>query len=92
VPFVRTASSAEAGLEGAVWVGEHWAMAAHGIGFGRYHDIRFVGPTTKDRQDLVSLLGRRCQVKNEWSRTRTIRLGPWLFDSLAELRDHPATG
>jgi hypothetical protein len=41
-----------------VWVGEHWAMAAHGIGFGRYHDIRFVEPTTKDREDLVSLLER----------------------------------
>jgi len=39
-------------------MGEHWATAAHGNGFGRYHDIRFVEPTTKDRQDLVSLLER----------------------------------
>jgi hypothetical protein len=39
-----------------VWVGEHWAMSAHGVGFGRYHDIRFVEPTTKDRNDLFDLL------------------------------------
>jgi hypothetical protein len=32
-----------------VWVGEHWAFAAHGIGVGRYHDIRFVEPTVTDR-------------------------------------------
>jgi len=41
-----------------VWVGEHWAMSAHGIGFGRYHDIRFVEPTTKDRTDVLSLIER----------------------------------
>jgi hypothetical protein len=39
-----------------VWVGEHWAMSAHGIGFGRYHDIRFVEPTTKDRKDVLNLI------------------------------------
>jgi hypothetical protein len=41
-----------------VWVGERWGMSAHGIGFGRHHDIRFVEPTTKDRRDLLALIGR----------------------------------
>jgi hypothetical protein len=39
-----------------VWVGEHWAMSAHGIGFGRYHDIRFVEPTVKDRVDALDIV------------------------------------
>ena len=39
-----------------VWVGEHWAMSAHGIGFGRYHDIRFVEPTVKDRVDALDVV------------------------------------
>jgi hypothetical protein len=41
-----------------VWVGEHWAMSAHGIGFGRYHDIRFVEPTVKDRIDALDIVDR----------------------------------
>ncbi len=42
-----------------VWVGEHWSMTMHGIGFGRAHDIRFVDPTVLDRVkalDIVSQL------------------------------------
>ena len=35
-----------------VWVGEHWAMSRHGVGFGKVHDIRFVEPTVKDRIDI----------------------------------------
>jgi hypothetical protein len=42
----------------AVWVGEHWALAAHGIGFGRYHDIRFVEPTMEERLRLLDLIDR----------------------------------
>jgi hypothetical protein len=41
-----------------VWVGERWSLSAHGIGFGRHRDIRFVEPTTRDRQDVVTLLER----------------------------------
>ena len=40
-----------------VWAGEHWEVSRHGIGFGKYHDIRFVEPTVKDRIDLLDLLG-----------------------------------
>jgi hypothetical protein len=31
-------------------------MSAHGIGFGRYHDIRFVEPTVKDRVDALDIV------------------------------------
>jgi hypothetical protein len=41
-----------------VWVGEHWALATHGIGFGRYHDIRFVEPTMDERLRLLDLIDR----------------------------------
>jgi hypothetical protein len=39
-----------------VWVGEHWALSAHGVGFGRYHDIRFVEPTVTDRVKALEWL------------------------------------
>jgi len=42
----------------SVWVGEHWAFAAHGVGVGRYHDIRFVEPTVIDRVKTLELLDR----------------------------------
>jgi hypothetical protein len=41
-----------------VWVGEHWAFSAHGIGFGRYHDIRFVEPTMAEREHTLDLIDR----------------------------------
>jgi hypothetical protein len=41
-----------------VWVGEHWAMTMHGIGFGRVHDIRFVDPTVTDRVKALDLIGQ----------------------------------
>jgi hypothetical protein len=41
-----------------VWVGEHWALTAHGVGFGRYHDIRFVEPTVTDRVRALEMLER----------------------------------
>lgn len=41
-----------------VWVGEHWAFSAHGVGFGRYHDIRFVEPTVTDRVKALDVLDR----------------------------------
>jgi len=41
-----------------VWAGEHWAVTRHGVGFGRYHDIRFVEPTVKERVALIDLIGR----------------------------------
>jgi len=41
-----------------VWVGEHWALTAHGVGFGRYHDIRFVEPTVTDRVKGLEMLER----------------------------------
>jgi hypothetical protein len=41
-----------------VWLGEHWAMAMHGVGFGRFDDIRFVEPTVKDRLDVLELVDR----------------------------------
>jgi hypothetical protein len=40
------------------WVGEHWAMTAHGVGFGRYHDIRFVEPTVTERLAVLDLVDR----------------------------------
>ena len=40
----------------AVWPGERWGMSAHGVGFGRYHDIGFVEPTDKDRHDVLELV------------------------------------
>jgi hypothetical protein len=40
-----------------VWLGERWAFSAHGVGFGRYHDIRFVEPTVRDRMRLLDLIG-----------------------------------
>jgi hypothetical protein len=40
-----------------VWVGEIWAMAAHGIGPSRIHDIRVVEPTVTDRQHLLGWIG-----------------------------------
>ena len=39
-----------------VWVGEHWDFAHHGIGFGKFHDIRVVEPTVQDRLDLLTAL------------------------------------
>jgi hypothetical protein len=39
-----------------VWVGEHWAMSREGPGFGKYHDIRFVEPTVKDRVAVLELI------------------------------------
>ena len=42
----------------SVWVGEHWAFAAHGVGVGRYDDIRFVEPTVNDRVKTLELLDR----------------------------------
>jgi hypothetical protein len=39
-----------------VWVGEHWAMSREGPGFGKYHDIRFVDPTVKDRVVLLDFI------------------------------------
>jgi hypothetical protein len=41
-----------------VWVGERLGLQAHGIGFGRIHDIRFVEPTVKDRVDVLDLIDR----------------------------------
>jgi hypothetical protein len=41
-----------------VWVGEHWAFARHGPGFGRYHDIRAVEPSVADRFRALDLLDR----------------------------------
>jgi hypothetical protein len=41
-----------------VRVGEHWALTAHGVGFGRYHDIRFVEPTVTDRVRALEMLER----------------------------------
>jgi len=40
----------------SVWVGEHWAFTAHGVGIGRYHDIRFVEPTVTDRLKTLEML------------------------------------
>jgi hypothetical protein len=42
----------------SVWAGEHWAFAAHGVGVGRYHDIRFVEPTVTDRIKTLDLFDR----------------------------------
>ena len=42
----------------SVWAGKHWAFAAHGVGVGRYHDIRFVEPTVTDRVKTLDLLDR----------------------------------
>lgn len=39
-----------------IWAGEHWAWAMHGIGFGRFHDIRFVEPTVQDRIRVLDLI------------------------------------
>ncbi len=41
-----------------IWVGERWEWSAHGIGFGRYHDLRFVEPTVNDRTKVFELLDR----------------------------------
>ena len=41
-----------------VWVGEHWAMSREGPGFGKYHDIRFVEPTVKDRVAVLDFIER----------------------------------
>jgi hypothetical protein len=40
-----------------VWPGEIWAMAAHGIGPARIHDLRFVEPTVTDRQHMLAWIG-----------------------------------
>jgi hypothetical protein len=42
----------------AVWVGEHWAFSRHSVGFGRYHDVRFVEPTVKERVAALDLVTR----------------------------------
>jgi len=39
-----------------VWVGEHWAWAKEGFGPGRFHDIRFVEPTVKDREAILQFV------------------------------------
>ena len=39
-----------------VWVGEHWAMSKEGPGFGKYHDIRFVDPTVRDRVAVLDFI------------------------------------
>ena len=39
-----------------VWAGEHWALSAHGVGFGRYHDLRFVEPSVQDRVHLLDVI------------------------------------
>jgi len=39
-----------------VWVGEHWAMAKEGFGPGKFHDIRFVDPTVRDRVAVLDLI------------------------------------
>jgi hypothetical protein len=39
-----------------IWAGEHWAWAMHGIGFSRFHDIRFVEPTVHDRIRVLDLI------------------------------------
>ena len=39
-----------------VWVGEHWAMSKEGLGFGKYHDIRFVDPTVRDRVAVLDFV------------------------------------
>jgi len=39
-----------------VWVGEKWAMSREGPGFGRYHDIRFVEPTVRERVAVLDLV------------------------------------
>ena len=44
-----------------IWVGEHWALAAHGIGPARVHDIRFVEPTVTDRVKTLEILDRLLQ-------------------------------
>jgi hypothetical protein len=44
-----------------IWVGEHWAIAAHGIGPVRVHDIRFVEPTVTDRVKTLEVLDRLLQ-------------------------------
>jgi hypothetical protein len=39
-----------------VWVGEHWAMSREGPGFGKYHDIRFVDATVRDRVAVLDFI------------------------------------
>lgn len=39
-----------------VWVGEHWAWGKEGFGLGRYHDIRFVEPTVRDREAVLQFI------------------------------------
>jgi hypothetical protein len=41
-----------------IWVGEHWAFAMHGVGFGRFHAIRFAEPTVRDRIQTLDLIDR----------------------------------
>jgi hypothetical protein len=36
-----------------VWVGEHWAWAKEGVFPGRFHDIRLVEPTVRDRLKVL---------------------------------------
>ena len=56
VAGVAAAALSSRGEAPSVGVGERWAMSKHGIGFGRYHDIRFVEPTIKDRRDVLELV------------------------------------
>jgi hypothetical protein len=39
-----------------VWVGQHWAWAKEGFGPGRFHDIRFVDPTVRDREAMLAFI------------------------------------
>jgi hypothetical protein len=39
-----------------VWVGQRWALSREGPGFGKYHDIRFVEPTVKDRVAVLDFI------------------------------------
>jgi hypothetical protein len=45
-----------------IWVGEHWGLSRHGIGFGKFHDIRPVEPTVKDRMDMLNLLSEIARI------------------------------
>jgi hypothetical protein len=39
-----------------IWVGEKFAMSAHAILPGMLHDIRFAGPTTADRVEVLHMI------------------------------------
>ena len=41
-----------------LWLGEERGFAHHGIGIEKFHDIRFVQPTVKDRLDMLEELNR----------------------------------